>query len=210
MSIDQFSDDDIIAEVRRLQYLYRLKREIRYGRSRHDAHDTESVAEHVYGMLLLAHYFLEFEDLLHQWDQLKIFTMITIHDLDEIETGDTIGYLKTDAQYQAELSARHVVAHQSPTLLRTIINRASAEYEARQSPEALFTRAIDKLEPLIHLYNEAGRKLLLQNKTTIEQSRSIKDEHVRYFPSIRRFTDVLHVRMVAEGYFYIPRGTVST
>lgn len=204
MTIDQLSDDDIIAEVRKLQYLYGLKREIRYGRSRHDAHDTESVAEHVFGMHILAHYFLQFEDPDHTWDWLKIFTMITIHDLDEVETGDTIAYLKTAAQYDAEAAARDVVVEQSPTKLQPIIRNASIEFETQQSLEALFTKAIDKLEPLVHLYNPAGKELLLANKTTIEHSRSVKDLHVQAFSSTKRFTEVLHTRMVSEGYFYIP------
>lgn len=210
MTIDQLSDDDIIAEVRKLQYLYGLKREIRYGRSRHDAHDTESVAEHVFGMHVLAHYFLQFEDPDRTWDWLKIFTMITIHDLDEIETGDTIGYLKTAAQYDAEASARNTVIARSPAQLQPIISEASIEYEARQSTEALFTRAIDKIEPLFHLYNEPGKQLHTEKRTTLAQSRAIKDEHVRFFPSIKRFTEVLHTRMVAEGYFYTPELAVST
>lgn len=129
--------------------------------------------------------------------------MITIHDFDEIETGDTIGYLKTSAEYAAEESARAVVTERSPTLLQPTISAASREYEERVSREALFARAIDKFEPLIHLYNENGRRIHMDKKCTLQHSESIKIDHVKHFASIKRFTDTLHNRMVVEGYFYV-------
>ncbi len=204
MTIDQLSDDDVVAEVRKLQYLYGLKREIRYAEKRHEEDTTESVAEHIYGMHILALYFLTYEDTEGKWDRAKIFTMITLHDIDEIETGDILGYVKTAAQRAAEADAMHVVREKSPSPLQEMMKQAIDEYEERKTLEALFVRAIDKFEPLVHLYNEAGRAILHKNHTTIEHSRSIKDEYVKHFTSTRRFTNVLHERMIAEGYFYTP------
>jgi 5'-deoxynucleotidase YfbR-like HD superfamily hydrolase len=207
MTIDQLSDDDIIAEVRKLQYLYGLKREIRYAEKRHEEDTTESVAEHIFGMHMLALYFLTYEDSEGKWDRAKIFTMITLHDIDEIETGDVIAYLKSDTQQAAEVKAMHAVREKSPISLQPHMATIIDEYESRETSEALFVRAIDKFEPLVHLYNEAGRTILHRNHTTIENSRTTKDTHVQHFKSVRRFTNVLHARMVTEGYFYTPRTT---
>lgn len=204
MSIDQLSDDDIVAEVRKLQYLYGLKRVIRYAQSRTEEDTTESVAEHIYGMHILAQYFLTYEDPEEAWDHAKIFRMISLHDIDEIETGDEIGFLKTQAMRDNEAAAMQRVALRAPARMQSILHTAVVEYEVRKTHEALFVRAIDKFEPLVHLYSEQGILIHERLHTTIEKSRSIKDEHVRHFASIKRFTDVLHERMVQEGYFYTP------
>jgi 5'-deoxynucleotidase YfbR-like HD superfamily hydrolase len=209
MNLEDLTDEDIIAEVRKLQYLYGLKREIRYGQKRGSDDSTESVAEHIYGMHLLAHYFLSFEDKDNTWDRAKIFSMITFHDIDEIETGDIIGYRKTAAQQAAEAAAMHTVKDKAPENLQEGLTTYINEYEERTTDEALFVRAIDKFEPLVHLYNELGREILHREECTIDNSRSIKDEHVKHFPSIKRFTDVMHERMISEGYFFTASSRIA-
>ena len=91
-----FSDEEVLEEVKKIQYLYTLKREIRYAETRCD--ETESVAEHIYGMHICAMYFLPLEDPLCTWDKSRIFQMITLHDIDEIETGDVMRYLQQKNQ----------------------------------------------------------------------------------------------------------------
>lgn len=200
--IEQLTEADVISEVRKLQYLYGLKKEIRYAERRSITDTTESVAEHIYGMHILAFYFLEYEDPLRQWDWGRIFLMITLHDIDEIETGDVIGYLKTEAERAAEVVAMHTVKQKAPSVLHDSISSVIDEYEARVTKEALFVRAIDKFEPLVQLYTELGRGILLRERCTIEHSRSIKDEHVKHFASIKYFTETMYAVMAAEGYFY--------
>lgn len=200
--LEQLTEADVISEVRKLQYLYGLKKEIRYAEQRPVDDTTESVAEHIYGMHILALYFLEYEDPLRQWDWSRIFSMITLHDIDEIETGDVIGYLKTKAERADEVVAMHMVKQKSPSALHNSIGSVIAEYEARSTPEALFVLAIDKFEPLVQLYTELGRGILLRERCTLELSRSIKDEHVKHFASIKYFTETMYTIMAAEGYFY--------
>lgn len=202
MSIEECTKEQILADIKKLQYLYGLKKVIRYNLEREADDVTESVAEHVYGMHLLAQYFLTLEDPQNMYDHSRIYEMISIHDLDEIETGDTIGYAKTDTIRAAEKAANATVIANAPDIMKNHISARISEYDARETWEALFTRAIDKVEPLVQTYNETGRAIFTRNKTTKEQSWRIKEEHIAPFPFIKRFCEVVHDTMCKEGYFY--------
>jgi len=194
-----FTEEDILNEVSKLQYCYGLKQEIRYGEGRYD--QTESVAEHIYGMQVLASYFIELEDPMHGWDSKRIFEMITWHDMDELETGDMIGYLKTQKDRMREADAMEVVLSKLPDLMRKRIAEVVSEYELQETIESRFVKALDKIEPLFHLYNENGKTILNRNRTTQMDSRKIKDSYVAPFPYMRQFNDVINDKMEHEGYF---------
>lgn len=189
----------ILDEVSKLQYCYGLKNEIRYGEIRSDV--TESVAEHIYGMHVLASYFQELEDPLHTWNTARIIEMITWHDMDEIETGDVIGYKKTEEDRQRGEDAMNVVISKLPTLLQTRIKSIVEEYSTQETLEAKFVKALDKIEPLFQLYNNNGKEILFRNQTTQADSRRIKDVYVASFPFMKQFNDVINDRMEKEGFF---------
>src|SRR3989338_4120490 len=181
---DHLTAGFILEEVKRLQYLYALKREIRYGQKRPDNDLTESVAEHIYGMHLLAHYFLPLENPTGDWDALKILSMITIHDLDEIETGDTIAYLKNDEMYAAEKLARETVINNGPLHFKNKLELLSNEYEERTTVESRFVKTI-----------------IEKNKTTAANSEISKEIPIRPFPTMYRYYRTIHEKMIEEGYF---------
>lgn len=195
-----FSKEEILNEVVKLQYFYGLKFEIRYAENRKDS--TESVAEHIYGMHVLANYFMELENPSHTWDRARIFEMITWHDMDELETGDMLGYMKTDADRAREAIAMQTVIEKVPTVIKDHIKLVAMEYEEQKTDESRFVKALDKIEPLFHLYNnEDGKEVLLRNKTTLEHSRKIKDAYVAAFPYMKEFNDVINTTMQEEGFF---------
>lgn len=193
------TDEEVIGEVLKIQYFYGLKKEIRYGETRTDV--GESVAEHVYGMHILALYFLELEDQDHLWDRSKIYEMISWHDMDELETGDVIGYMKTEADKAREISALQSVMEKTPGIIKEKLAVILDEYQKQESLESRFVKALDKLEPLFQVYNDNGKKILLRNKTTIDDSRRIKDKYVEAFPHMKHFNDVLNRTMDKEGFF---------
>jgi hypothetical protein len=61
--------------------------------------------------------------------------MITLHDIDEIETGDVIGYTKTDAIREQEVVAMRMVAEKSPLHLQSFIKERVEEYESKETIE---------------------------------------------------------------------------
>lgn len=177
-----------------------MKRIIRYNRTRQEEIDTESDAEHVYGMFSLVDYFLPLESD-GSWDYARAQQLALYHDIDEILTGDRIGYLKTEADRAQEYNAQQEVVKLLPEIMRTRASAVIKEYEEQGTIESKFVKAIDKIEPLFHLINENGKEILRINKTTYSQNRSIKDRYVADFPYIKRFNEVLSVYMLKNGFF---------
>jgi putative hydrolases of HD superfamily len=202
MTLAELTEKKVLEETARLQYLYGLKKVIRYDQDRHETDSTESVAEHVYGMLILAQYFLPLENPEGDWDRARLYEMITLHDIDEIETGDMLGYQKTAETRALELAAMKRTIENAPVHMQAHMNRRVTEYETRETREARFAKAIDKIEPLFQIFNEEGRAILKRNKTTAEQSLSIKTSYVKDFPYIKRFTDVIHDALIAGDYYW--------
>lgn len=192
----------ILSEVRKIQYLYGLKREIRYGRKRDENDITESVAEHLYGMHLLVHYFLPFENPEGTWNKERILTLITVHDMDEIETGDTINYLKTPEILAAERKAQERVVANAPAHLQEHLKNHLDEYEAQETNEARFVKAVDRIEPLFQTYSPFGKAIFEINKTRFEDSMRFKEIYIKPFPVMYEYYRVLQQTMVDEGYFY--------
>ncbi|OGG41863.1 hypothetical protein A2837_01465 [Candidatus Kaiserbacteria bacterium RIFCSPHIGHO2_01_FULL_46_22] len=193
-------DDFVLSELSKLQELFKMKKVIRYHHTREEIIDTESVAEHVYGMMILIDYFLPLEQI-GQWDGEKIFKTALYHDIDEILTGDRIGYLKTQSDREQEKATQQKVVESLPLSIQQKVDDLLNEYDGQASIEARFTRAIDKIEPLFHLINDNGKKICVETNVTLAQSKSIKDKYVKDFPYIKRFNEVLTDHMIKEGYF---------
>lgn len=202
MTLEKYTPEIIMKELKQLQYLYGLKKEIRYAQSRTQDDSTESVAEHVYGMHICAMYFLPLENPEGDWNKTRIYEMMTVHDIDEIETGDVLGYLKNEAMQAAEADAMRLVVEGSPTHMQSWMESLIDEYDKQETFEARFAKAIDKIEPLVQCYNEAGKAIFQHNKTTEADSRSMKEKYIKDFPFIQKFSDVIQTRMVDEGFFY--------
>lgn len=202
MTLEEYTKEKILEDVARLQYLYGLKKVIRYAQNRHETDSTESVAEHVYGMYILAQYFLPLENPEGDWDRARLYEMITLHDIDEIETGDVLGYTKTTETRALELDAMRRTIENAPVHMQAHMNRRVTEYETRETPEAKFAKAIDKIEPLFQIFNEEGRAILKRNKTTAEQSLRIKTPYIDEFPFIKHFADTIHEALVDGDYFW--------
>jgi len=194
-------DDFVISETKKLRYLYKLKKEIRYALKREEVSDTESVAEHIYGMHVLASYFLPLEDVNGEWDKLKILETITWHDMDEIETGDVISFRKTAAHLkEAELALPKILAN-LPESIRQHTERLIREYEERQTPESRFIKAVDAAEPLFEIRFESYKEVMHRNGNTLQNHWETKRKHVEPYPYIYRFVDVLTNVLEREGYF---------
>lgn len=194
-------DDFVLSETAKIQYACGLKGVIRYELERAEDDFSESVAEHTNSMQVVADYFLRIEPMAATLDQSLVKTMITWHDMDEIETGDKISWKKTAADIKNELTAWKDSVKHIPEVLIDDVSAAVAAYEERSTPEGKFVKAVDKLEPLFHLYCPKGRRWTLAAGLTFEASETTKIQYIQDFPYMKRFMDVLHDRMNTEGFF---------
>jgi 5'-deoxynucleotidase YfbR-like HD superfamily hydrolase len=196
------SDAFILNETKKLQYAYGLKHETRYIVERSEEIATESVAEHIYGLHVLADYFLPLEDPEQTMNWAKVHDMLQYHDIDEIVTGDKIDYLKTSADQAEEITAKKEAIAQFPAHMQERLTDTLHEYEEHTTTEAQFAKAVDRIEPLFQLFNENGKKILELQQTTLTQSISIKETFLKPFPYLYRFYRVIHDTMDKQGYFY--------
>lgn len=194
--------EEYLAEIERIRVLYTLKNTMRYLSVRdQDAH-SESVAEHIYGMQVIAQYFYPLEDPESNLDRARVNELMLFHELGEIETGDIINHRKTDAHREAEKEAAKRVAAQLPESLREIALVRLEEFEARETPEARYAYAIDKVEPIFEMWDEKKALPLFErfgytHQNALETKKQVTEE----YPYMRRFCDAWESRAVALDIF---------
>lgn len=196
-------DNFILSESDKLSRLYKLKRVIRAGQKRESVLDTESVAEHVFGMHILANYFLPLEDANNKLGKSKILETITWHDIEEAETGDIMSHVKTDEDRLVADEALHKVIASLPDAILNDVQKLMEEYEGKLTPEARFVRAIDKIEPLLEVYSgtEGYKTIMHDIDFTLEKFWETKRPHISDFPYVLRFATVMSEHLDKRGFF---------
>jgi len=91
-------------------------------------------------------------------DLLKVIKMLLIHDIPEIDAGDTFLY-DQDARMNSvknEKKAAERIFSILPAGLAKELIELWEEFEKKKTPEARFAGALDRLEPLLQNSNTAG------------------------------------------------------
>ena len=90
---------------------------------------------------------------------LQVLKMLLVHDIVEIDAGDTFCYdvAGNDTKADRESVAAQRIFGLLPDDQREELHQLWEEFEARQTPEAKFAAALDRLMPLLHNYHTQGR-----------------------------------------------------
>jgi len=128
-------------------YIDQLKSVIRMN-ALHDGSRKENTAEHSWHGALSAFLLAPYANF--PVDQDRVAKMLLIHDLIEIEAGDTFVY---DAeglavQDEAETQAAREIFKRLPADQVEALKTLWEEFEARQTPDAKFAKAIDRFLPI--------------------------------------------------------------
>lgn len=109
----------------------------------------ENDAEHAWHMALMAILLSEYAN--GEIDILKTVTMILLHDVVEIDAGDTYAYDEEGKKTQAEReeAAAKRIYSLLPKEQADKYYRLWREFEERSTPEAKFARTMDNLQPLM-------------------------------------------------------------
>jgi 5'-deoxynucleotidase YfbR-like HD superfamily hydrolase len=194
--------------ARQIRYGYHLKRTTRYATKRDRKSHSESVAEHIFALHYLNYFFLPLEDPKRTLDQFRIHRMIMFHDFGEIPSGLTNGqdvpyHIKTAAHEEQERSdAQHVFSVLPPSLSDEA-RLGWSEYELRESREARYVYALDKLEPQFELFDPIAEKSLPRLNFTYEHHIGKKYAAMgEDFPVMRRFVEVMSEDMLNRDVFW--------
>ena len=110
---------------------------------------NENDAEHAWHMAIMAYLLREYAN--EEVDILKVLMMCLIHDIVEIDAGDTYAYdfegLKT--QKAREDAAKERIFSLLPEDQKKELVALFDEFEEYETPEAKFAHAMDNLQPLI-------------------------------------------------------------
>ena len=121
-----------------------------------DRSRLENSAEHSWHLVLAA--MLMREHMSVGFDLLRTLEMLTVHDLVEIDAGDTFAYdhaaLVTKAD--RELDAAERIFGLLPADQAAHLRALWEEFEARETPESRFANAMDRLQPLLQNANSEG------------------------------------------------------
>ncbi len=129
-----------------------LRRSYLLNENRH-----ENSAEHSWHLSVMALILAEHANA--DVDMLRVLKMLLVHDIVEIDSGDTYIY---------DVAGNHTKAAREQEAARRIfgllpddqsaeLQQLWQEFEARETPEARFAAALDRLMPLLHNYHTQGR-----------------------------------------------------
>ena len=129
---------------------------------------NENEAEHAWHMAIMAYVLREYSN--EKIDVAKVMLMCLIHDIVEIDAGDTYAYdaenLKT--QKAREDAAKERIFSLLPDEQREELIALFDEFEAFETPESKFAHAMDNLQPLM-LNNSNGGADWKEHEVTAQQ-----------------------------------------
>jgi putative hydrolase of HD superfamily len=117
----------------------------------------ENSAEHSWQVVLSAILFAEHAN--ENIDLLKVVKMLVIHDVVEIDVGDTFHYAKDNNNdlYAQELAAAQRIFGLLAAPQRDELLALWQEFEARQTPEAQYAAAVDRIMAFfMNMHNQGG------------------------------------------------------
>ncbi|MCM1283451.1 MAG: HD domain-containing protein [Muribaculaceae bacterium] len=145
----------------------------------------ENDAEHAWHMAIMTILLSEYAN--EEIDVLHTIAMLLIHDLVEIDAGDTYAYDEEGKKTQAEREAKAAerIYGILPEDQGKYLHELWLEFEAQKTPEAKFARAMDHIQPMMlnsategRSWREHGVKLgqvLARNASTEEGSKALWD-----------------------------------
>ena len=150
-----------------------------------DGTRRENDAEHSWHLAIMGILLGEYsqEDL----DLWRVVKMLLIHDIVEIDAGDTYCYEGTPYadKLEREKKAADRLFNILPPDQKEDFQRLWEEFEKRSTPEARFAAALDRLQPLLHNYKTKGEswkkhavtsdQVIERNKSILEASKTLWD-----------------------------------
>lgn len=159
---------------------------------------NENDAEHAWHMAIMAFLLKEYAN--EEVDISKVMLMCLIHDVVEIDAGDTYAYdevnLKT--QKEREDKAKERIFSMLPDDQKDILISLFDEFEEGKSPEAKFAKAMDNLQPLLLNNSNNGGDWRMHgvNKTQVygRQGKTAEGSEILF-----NLTDILIKENIRKG-----------
>ena len=172
-----------------------MRRTILLDRSRH-----ENSAEHSWHIALLALVLSEYAAD-SAIDVFRVVKMLLVHDLVEIDAGDTYCYDDQGRQDQAqrEIQAADRIFNLLPADQARSFLTLWEEFEARETAESRLANALDRVQPFLHNYFTEGQtwqENRIESSQVVERMQPVEDGS----PFLWRYVSALIEDAVRKGY----------
>lgn len=189
-----------IVEIDRLKRV--LRRTLIADGSRH-----ENSAEHSWHLAMLA--LVLAESAAAPVDVARVIKMVLVHDIVEIDAGDTFFYdaAATQDKAEREQAAAARIFGLLPDDQAAEFHALWQEFEDRHTPEARFAAALDRLMPLVHNYLNDGYTWR-KNGVKPDQVRQRNNTAITAgSPALGDLAEAIVAEAAANGYFAPPEET---
>jgi putative hydrolase of HD superfamily len=162
---------DFIKEIDKLKYIQRKTKLFNSDRNENDA-------EHSWHLAMMTIVLAQHAN--HPVDVLKVLKMVLIHDIVEIDAGDTFIYdtVKNHTNTEEELMAAKRIFGMLPKEQAEEFIAIWQEFEEGVSNEAKFARSMDRFEPLLQNTSNNGgtwKEFNVPYQKVYEKKQKIKD-----------------------------------
>ncbi len=192
--LEFFSEADKLKSITRANWIREDKR-------------FETVAEHVWHTTLLAMIFADTAP--DGIDHNRVRDLLTVHDLVEVYAGDVPIWdqYAGDGVYDREMAAGERLTNLLPPDARKRIDPLWREFQAQQTEEARFARAMDALHPMIVSWLPPGighaRAFQISPAAIIDRKRPL----IEPYPALWDLAQWLVLQAVEQG--FIPEDDTS-
>lgn len=150
--------EDLNQQLNFVLELDRLKAVYRQALVKCDDNRKENSAEHSWHISLMAHTLHQYAE--EQVDISRVVQMLLIHDIVEIDAGDTFAFAEQadlEAQHEKELQAANRIFGLLPENQFQYFKQLWLEFEEAKTVDARFAKAMDRVLPLLqNMQNEGG------------------------------------------------------
>jgi putative hydrolase of HD superfamily len=192
-------DDRLKQQMAFLVEIDKLKTVLRRAYLAADPERRENSAEHSWHVAVMALVLAETSS--EEIDVSRVIRMLLVHDLVEIDAGDTGIYdikASLDKAEREKRAAERIFAL-LPADQRREIGELWQEFEGGISAEAKFGRAVDRLIPLIHNYHTGGKRWK-EDGISYEQVWKVNSVIRDSSPRLWQFAQALIDDAAAKGY----------
>ena len=141
-----------------IEEIDQLKSVYRQTHVKSDNNRNENSAEHSWHIALMANILAPYAD--EPIDLSRVVTMLLLHDIVEIDAGDTFAFAEQqdlDAQEDKELEALERIFGLLPEPQSSNMKQLWLEFEQAETVDARFAKAMDRVLPLVqNMSNQGG------------------------------------------------------
>jgi putative hydrolase of HD superfamily len=178
-----------ILEIDKLKSIYRRTYLV-------DGARNENSAEHSWHLAMLAMVLAEHAN--EPLDVAKVVRMVLVHDIVEIDAGDTYIYGDQGNKAEREATAADRIFGLLPSDQEREFRGLWDEFESGATAEARFAAALDRFVPQLHNYHTQGRSWK-EHGITAERVLARNEEMAQGSATLWKWTQALIERAVTEG-----------